>query len=103
MKIFLFADIFRKKNHIIGQLSGTRQKFWPDIRPNASMKPYFDPYLGPVHPSAKPPPPPPNKAPAHTNLNRQTSRSFNQTIGHGPQGRPQLHRFDQKTSRVSLS
>jgi len=72
----------------------------PTSKPSLNPRPQTS-SPGPVHPSSKPPPPPPNKG--HTNLNRKVSKSFNQTIGHGPQGRPQLVGLDQRTSKDDTS
>jgi hypothetical protein len=46
---------------------------------------------GPIHPSSRPPPPP---------IGNKTNLGRNQTIGHGPQGRPQIPNYEKRRSRV---
>jgi len=77
----------------------------PSAKPNINPRPSSN-SPGPVHPSSKPPPPPPNgKLAPPTNLTRSAaiSKSFNQTIGHGPQGRPQLPKYTNRASKDDTS
>jgi len=49
---------------------------------------------GPIHPSSRPPPPP---------IGNKTNLGRNQTIGHGPQGRPQIPNYEKRRSRDDSS
>ena len=72
----------------------------PSAKPNVNPRSLTS-SPGPVHPSSKPPPPPPNNRGGQTHLGRNAiSKSFNQTIGHGPQGRPQIPNYGNRISKV---
>lgn len=82
----------------IGHASSNLTNAIPSKPPPPATKPnYTRPQNGgPVHPSNKPPPPPIGGG-AKTNLGR------NQTIGHGPQGRPQIPNYEKRRSRDDSS
>jgi len=89
--------------HSVMPLPPTNKPNVPSSKPMLSPRPHVN-SPGPVHPSAKPPPPPPNGKLAATSLSRNPiSKSFNQTIGHGPQGRPQIPKYGSNISKDDTS
>lgn len=67
----------------------------PKPQPPASKPSFSRPQNGgPIHPSSRPPPPP---------IGNKTNLGRNQTIGHGPQGRPQIPNYEKRRSRDDSS